>query len=100
MPLFSARTNDEQGEPVPIRRRVFSLPSLSSLLLAGAFLFFLVTRFDVDPKAAWADVRDSNPWYLVLAVLVHYMTFLFRGARWRMLLRNAQEDESAVPGVM
>jgi hypothetical protein len=79
---------------------VFSLPSLISLLLAGAFLFFLVTRFDVDPKAAWADARDSNPWYLVLAVLVHYMTFLFRGARWRMLLRNAQEDESAVPGVL
>jgi len=100
MPLFSARTNDEQGEPVPIRRRVFSLPSLISLLLAGAFLFFLVTRFDVDPGAAWADVKDSNPWYLVLAFLVHYMTFLFRGARWRILLRNAQEDGSNVPGVM
>jgi len=100
MPLFSARTNDEQGEPVPIRRRVFSPPSLISLLLAGAFLLFLVTHFDVDPKAAWADVRNSNPWYLALAVLVHYMTFLFRGARWRILLRNAQEDESAVPGVL
>ncbi|MFB3119590.1 MAG: flippase-like domain-containing protein [Stenotrophomonas maltophilia] len=79
---------------------MFSLPSLVSLALAGAFLFFLVTRFDVDPEAALALVKDSNPWYLALAVLVHYTTFLFRGARWRILLRNAQEDGSATPGVL
>ncbi len=100
MPLFSPRTNDEPGEPAPISRRVFSLPSLVSLALAGAFLFFLVTRFDVDPKAAWADVKGSNLWYLASAMLIHYTTFLFRGARWRILLRNAQEDGSTVPGVL
>lgn len=97
---FRSRSNDAPEGPVPIRRRVFSLPSLISLALAGAFLFFLVTRFDVDPGAAWALVRDSNPWFLALAVLVHYTTFLFRGARWRILLRNAQGNESTVPGVL
>ena len=97
---FRSRSNERPGEPVPIKRRVFSLPNLVSLALAGAFLVFLVTRFDVDPSAAWALVRDSNPWYLALAVLVHYTTFLFRGARWRILLRSAQEDRSAVPGVL
>ncbi len=97
---FRSQSNERPGEPVPIKRRVFSLPNLVSLALAGAFLLFLVTRFDVDPSAAWALVRDSNPWYLALAVLVHYTTFLFRGARWRILLRNAQEDGSAVPGVL
>ena len=97
---FRFRSNEHPEGPVPIKRRVFSLPSLVSLALAGAFLFFLVTRFDVDPEAALALVKDSNPWYLALAVLVHYTTFLFRGARWRILLRNAQEDGSAVPGVL
>ena len=97
---FRSRSNEHAEGPVPIKRRVFSLPSLVSLALAGAFLFFLVTRFDVDPGAAWARVKDSNPWYLTLAVLVHYTTFLFRGARWRILLRSAQEDGSAVPGVL
>ena len=33
-------------------------------------------------------------------MLVHYTTFLFRGARWSILLRNAQEDGSAGPGVL
>lgn len=98
--LFRARTNEDSGEPGPIRRKVLSLPNLVSLALAGAFLFFLVTRLDVDPEATWVRVKDSNPWYLGLAVLVHYTTFLFRGARWRLLLRGAQEDGSAVPGVL
>ncbi|MCH8831317.1 MAG: flippase-like domain-containing protein [Chloroflexi bacterium] len=97
---FRSRSNEHPEGPVPIKRRVLSLPSLVSLALAGAFLFFLVTRFDVDPGAAWDRIRDSNPWYLALAVLVHYTTFLFRGARWSILLRNAQEDGSAAPGVL
>ena len=97
---FRTRSNEHLEGPVPIKRRVFSLPTLVSLALAGALLFFLVTRFDVDPEAAWARVKDSNPWYLALAVVVHYTTFLFRGARWRIVLRNAQEDGSSVPGVL
>ena len=97
---FRSRSNEHPEGPVPIKRRVLSLPSLVSLALAGAFLFFLVTRFDVDPGAAWDRIRDSNPWYLALAVLVHYTTFLFRGARWSILLRNAQEDGPAAPGVL
>ena len=87
-------------EPVPIKRRIFSLPTLVSLCLAAALLLFLVTRFDVDLHDAWVRVKASNPWYLALAVVVHYATFLFRGARWRLLLRNVQAKDSAVPGVL
>lgn len=69
-------------------------------MLAGAFLAFLVTRFDVDLGATWKHVLKSNPWYLALAFLVHYSTFLFRGARWRLLLQNAQGKSASAPGVL
>lgn len=85
---------------LPIKRRVFSLPTLISLVLAVLFLIFLVTRFHVDPEAIWEQVKASNPWYLAAALLIHYTTFLFRGARWRLLLRNSQIDGSPVPGVL
>lgn len=52
-------------------------------------LVFLATRFSVDLGATWQTIRHTNPWLYSLAFLVHYTTFLFRGARWRMLLRNA-----------
>ena len=87
------------GGAVSIKHRVFSLPTLVSLAVAGAFLAFLVTRFDVDLDFTWSQVKSSNPWYLILAVAVHYTTFAFRGARWRLLLRNAQGKASPVPGV-
>ena len=59
------------------------------LLVAGGFLVFLVTRFDVDLSETWAQVRGANPWLLAAAFAVHYTTFLFRGARWRILLQQA-----------
>jgi len=73
---------------------------LISLALAVAFLVFLVVRFDIDLTATWRQIRSSNPWLLALAVSVHYTTFLFRGARWRLLLQNAQGPCPRPPGVL
>ena len=86
-----------------IKRRAFSLPALVSVALAAAFLVFLVARFDVDLDVTWNQVKGSNPWILGAAFLVHYTTFIFRGARWRLLLQNvlnAQHTGPTGPGVL
>ena len=86
-----------------LRRRAFSIPALVSLLVAGGFLVFLVTRFDVDINATWSQVRGADPWLLIAAFAVHYTTFLFRGARWRLLLQHSArtgEVGASVPGVL
>jgi len=77
---------------VAFRGRFFSLPTLASLALAGAFILFLVTRFDIDLGATWDSLKASDPLLFVMALLIHYTTFIFRGARWRLMLKNAQED--------
>ena len=87
------------GEPVEPKRRLFSLTALVSLGVAGGLLAFLITRFDVDLGAAWRHIKAANLWYFGGAVAVHYTTFVFRGARWRLLLQNAQQDGAPVPGV-
>jgi hypothetical protein len=73
---------------------------LISLGLAVALLVFLVVRFDVDLTATWQQSRSANPWLLTLAVTVHYTTFIFRGARWRLLLQNARGPDRRPPGVL
>lgn len=86
-----------------LRRRVISIPALVSFLVAGGFLLFLVTRFDVDLQVTWRQVRSADPWLLVAAFAVHYTTFLFRGARWRLLLQNSAEisgEREPVPGIL
>ncbi len=91
--------DQERGAPVSIVRRVFSLPTIISLALAAAFLFFLTTRLDIDLDAIGRQLRSANILYLVLAVAVHYTTFLFRGLRWRLLLNNARAEEEEPAGV-
>ena len=88
------------GDSRDIRRRFFSLPVLLSLAVAGGFLAFLITRFDVDLSDTWGQVKGANIWLLAAAVAVHYTTFIFRGARWRLLLENTQEPGAPLPGVL
>ena len=88
-----------ESAPQTIFRRILSLPAIISLVLAGLFLVFIVTRFDVDLSTTWDRVKNSNPWYLGLAFIVHYTTFFFRGIRWRLLLQNAAAPGDAVPGM-
>ncbi len=99
----SASAASTQPRFESLRRRAFSLPALVSLLVAGGFLLFLVTRFDVDLEVTWQQVRGADPWLLIAAFAVHYTTFLFRGARWRMLLQNSvqtRESGASVPSVL
>ena len=62
-------------------------------------MFFLATRLDVDLNAIGRQLRSANPLYLVLAVAVHYTTFLFRGLRWRLLLNNARAEGEEPAGI-
>ena len=102
---------DQESTPPPpehpriesLRRRAVSLPALVSLLVAGGFLLFLVTSFDVDLTVTWRQVRGADPWILIAAFIVHYTTFLFRGARWRMLLQQSasvSDEREPVPSVL
>ena len=94
------RSLQRQGVPVSVAQRIFSIPTLVSLALAVALLIFLVLRFDIDLSETWQKIRSGNPWLLALAVIIHYTTFIFRGARWRLLLQNAQGQDRRPPGVL
>ena len=97
---MSQTTRPEATHPT-FKRRFLSLPTLASFAVVGAFLIFLVTRFDIDLGATWESFKASNAFYFALAVLIHYTTFLFRGARWRLLLKNAQEStQQPEPGTL
>ncbi len=65
------------------------MPTLVSFFIAVVLLVFLATRFSIDLDATWQTIRHTNPWLYGGAFLIHYTTFLFRGTRWRMLLRSA-----------
>jgi len=69
------------------------------LVLSGLFLFLLVVRFDLNAKELWSNIMEANPIVLLVAFILHYTTFIFRGARWRLLLINVQRGESPNPTI-
>ncbi len=97
-----ARAVENRPQVSSLRRRVFSIPTLLSFGIAAAFIFFLATRFDLDWGETLLNIRSMNPWLYGLAALLYYLSFLFRGARWRILAANAaarQGDPVSIPSV-
>ena len=82
--------NQSSHSSLSLSRRFLSVPTLISFIVAGALLLFLATRSSVDLTATWQTLRNSNIALFVAAALVHYTTFFFRGARWRLMLHNAE----------
>jgi len=83
------------GSRPSLKRRFLSWPTLISFILVPVLAVLLITRFELDWGSTWERIRSSNPWWFALAVLVHYSTFIFRGARWRLLLGNAARHEGS-----
>ena len=95
---MSSPQND-QGHPVSLRRRFFSLPTLLSFAVAVGLIYFLATRFDLDWRQTWDNVRAMDPRLYIMAMVLYYSSFVFRGLRWRTLARNARPDDSPGAGL-
>ena len=81
--------HNAKDHAISLRRRILSLPTLLSFAVAFAFIYFLATRFDLDWGKTWDNIRAMNPWLYGLALLLYYLSFGFRGLRWRVLARSA-----------
>ena len=97
------RTNGRRSGSASLRQRVLSVPTLASFAVAGAVITLLATQFDIDWTETWNSIRGMNPWLYALAMVLYYLSFLFRGARWRILALNAgdrADDNRRVPSTL
>ena len=93
--MSSQRQDSPPG--ISLKRRVLSVPTLISFSVAAAFVFLLAARFDVDWTDTWDNVRAINPWLYAVAIISYYLSFVFRGLRWRILAQNAASGEAPGP---
>ena len=87
------RNNGDDSPSVSLRQRVLSPYTLLSLAIAIAFLYFLAVRFDLDWEQTWSNIKDLDPMLYALGLLLYYLSFVFRGVRWRILSRSAGIEE-------
>ena len=79
----------------PPRRRLLSPSVVISLIAVIVLVIFLALRLNISWDETWRAIRNINPLLYLLALFVHYLTFLFRGARWQLLLINAARGQEA-----
>jgi uncharacterized membrane protein YbhN (UPF0104 family) len=58
--------------------------------LAVMMIYFIFKSLDISVAETLAEMRLANPFYLILALLIFYLTFPLRAVRWRMLLEQTQ----------
>ena len=94
---------DDRHAPVQLRRRVFSWPTVLAFVVALSFIYFLSTRFQVDWDKTWQTVLALDPRLYLVGFGLYYISFVFRGLRWRFLARNAgisDSPETRLPSVL
>jgi uncharacterized protein (TIRG00374 family) len=74
---------------IEIKNRVFSFPTLISFVGAMAIIYFLAEGFELDWEATLGNIYNLNIPLYFLALIVYYMSFVFRGFRWKILATNA-----------
>ena len=73
-----------------LRRRVLSVPTLSAVAIGGSLLVFALVRiFDLDWSEVWSNIRSVDPIKYLLAIVLYYLSFWFRGLRWRLIATTA-----------
>ena len=77
------------AQQVSIKTRFLSAPTLLSFGVAAAIIALLAWRLDLDLSETWETVRGMDLRLYMLAFVAYYLSFVFRGARWRILARNA-----------
>lgn len=90
-----SKTPNGNGQEISITRRFLNPRTIASLVIGGAFLYFIFTRLNVDFSETWRNIRSSNPLFYILAIVSYYASFPLRGLRWRLLLTNIGLDKEA-----
>ena len=98
-----AEQDEKSTLAVSLKKRILSVPTLLSFVIATAFMVFLATQFNLDWAATWRNVREMNPWLYMAGFASYYLSFFFRGMRWRILARNAEStdaNEKSLPSAL
>lgn len=92
--MSSEQYNDPR--PPSLVQRTLSPVPAASLIAVTTLVVVLVIRLDIPLGDAWDAIRNIKPSFYLLAVLTHCLTFLFRGARWRLLMANAAQGQEVL----
>jgi glycosyltransferase 2 family protein len=86
----------DASAPAPLAR-LLNRRTVLSLAVAALILALAVWRAPINWSDAWMRIRNARLGLYLAAIAVYYSSFLVRGWRWKLLLRNAGEQRPILP---
>lgn len=80
-----------------LKRRLLSPQTGIPLVALVLVIALLTNKVDIGFSDTWEHITTLNPWWYAVAFVSHYSTFIFRGARWRVLIANAHRHGGGPP---
>ena len=69
-----------------VLKRILSIPTFITFVIVSGIIVILVTGFDIDMAKVMSIIFEAGPVPHILAFLTHYLSFVFRGLRWKYLV--------------
>lgn len=79
-------------EGISFARRLRQPRTILSFLVAIVIIVLVVMRLNINVHEVWRNVRGANPFLLLCAFAVYYLSFPVRALRWKIILSNAGYD--------
>lgn len=81
---------NSETQTIDLKKRMFSIKNLLSLLIIAIVVYIFVTRFDLTK--VFGIIGDANPLLYILGAIFFYSSLPLRGFRWGVLLREKEID--------
>ena len=76
-----------------VLKRILSIPTFITFVIVSGIIVILVTGFDIDMAKVMSIIFEAGPVPYILAFLTHYLSFVFRGLRWKYLVGTVNHDK-------
>jgi glycosyltransferase 2 family protein len=81
-------------EGISFAQRLKQPRTILSFVVAIVIIVLVVMRLNINVHEVWRNVRGANPWLLLCAFVVYYLSFPVRAVRWKIILHNAGYDRA------
>ena len=76
-----------------VLKRILSIPTFITFVIVSGIIVILVTGFNIDMAKVMSVIFEAGPVPYILAFLTHYLSFVFRGLRWKYLVGTVNHDK-------
>ncbi|MFN2451517.1 MAG: lysylphosphatidylglycerol synthase transmembrane domain-containing protein [Candidatus Dormibacteria bacterium] len=91
-------SDPEEALAAPLlRQRLLTRRTAITVAIAALIVGLGIWRAPINWSDAVARIRTASPPLYGLALVAYYVSFLVRGLRWKLLLRNVGDDRSTIP---